>query len=367
MIQTPAIAPAIVTATTAATRCVNKRITTAQQHRQQLHSNQTSSSTTTRRRRPILYLHPGPAKTATSTIQHLLDQYQERLAADRIFLLDTDPEKNTPCTFPHPAYCLLQVKTHLLQHPSLGACRRAMKTQLAEYYRHRVDLVLTSEMLGTKFAQGPLKLKEWFRDVISIHDWDVRVWIGYRPYFAFVASGFNQQYKNQNRPKLQLWPGQGGIRIPAVANGVLEYGPENEGKHKTKSKLLVEFPFTDVLVALFQPYADRIELYDITSHSHNNTNSTLDFTEYIFCELLIGAEEACHAQRALLRTAADDAATTAGVRKNPADSRILDSDRLATAAVDRGLLNVTTTATTSCGLQRSWVGQQIRTYLANTH
>ena len=68
-IQTPAIAPApaTVTATTAATRCVNKRITTAQQHRQQLHSNHTSS-TTTRRRQPILYLHPGPAKTATSTI-----------------------------------------------------------------------------------------------------------------------------------------------------------------------------------------------------------------------------------------------------------------------------------------------------------
>ena len=68
-----------------------------------------------------------------------------------------------------------------------------MRAQLAEYYRHRVDLVLTSEMLGTKFAQGPLKLKEWFRDVISIHDWDVRVWIGYRPYFAFVASGFEAQ------------------------------------------------------------------------------------------------------------------------------------------------------------------------------
>ena len=167
-------------------------------------------------------------------------------------------------------------------------------------------------------------------------------------------SGFNQQFKNRNRSKLQRWPGQGGVRIPTVSNGVLEYGPENEGKHKTKSKLLVEFPFTDVLVALFQPYADRIELYDITSHSHNNTNSTLDFTEYIFCELLIGAEEACHAQRALLRTTADnEAATTAGVHKNPADSRILDSDRLATAAVDRGLLNVTTTATESRRLQRS--------------
>ena len=247
-----------------------------------------------------------------------------------------------------------------------------MKTQLAEYYRHRVDLVLTSEMLGTKFAQGPLKLKAWFRDVISIHDWDVRVWIGYRPYFAFVASGFNQQYKNQNRPKLQLWPGQGGIRIPTVADGVLEYGPENEGKHKTKSKLLGEFPFTDVLVGLFQPYVDRIDVYDITTaaaplHNHNNTNTNngnMDFTEYIFCELLVGAEEACHAQRALLQTASDEATITAILHKNPAKS--FDADRLATAAVDRGLITVTT-ATTSRGLQRGWVGQQIRTYMTDTH
>ena len=167
-------------------------------------------------------------------------------------------------------------------------------------------------------------------------------------------SGFNQQFKNRNRPKLKRWPSQGGVWIPAVADGVLEYGPENEDQHKTKSKLLLEFPFTDVLVALFQPYADWIEVHDITSHSHNNTNSTLDFTENIVCKLLIGTEEACYAQRALLRTAVDDeAATTAVVHKNPANSRILDSDRLATSAVDRGLLNVTTTATESRGLQRS--------------
>ena len=360
--------------TTAASHCVYQRITTAQNL--QLHSNQITTSTThststidthpphpprqqqqqQQRRRPILYLHPGPAKTTTSTLQYLLIQYQDRLAADYIFLLGTLPRDQWHCDFPHPAFCLLQVKTQLLQyrHRIPRECQRVIHAQLEEYYHHGVDIVLTSELLGLYFAQGQRgkqKLQKWFREVVEKNAWDIRVLIGYRPYFDFALSGFNQQFKNRKRPKLQRWPSEGGWRIPLVKTGVLEV---LEGK----AKLLVEFPFTDVLVELFRPYADRVEVYDITTAPHNNNNNnSIDFTEHFFCEMLEGADGACLAQRAVLVSSSSSSETGTEIHKNRAES--LNYDRLATAAADRGLINVTA----SPKLQRGWVGQQIRAYL----
>jgi len=353
--------------TTAASHCVHQRITTAQ-NLQQLHSNTNHTTRSTsqhptgirkQQRRPILYLHPGPAKTATSTIQQLLTNYQENLAADNIFLLaSSSASARVPdsCHFPHPSIC----------NPHKCCCHSVMQAQLDEYYRHGVDLVLTSEVLGMKFAQlpqGPPKLEAWFREVVqrNNNEWDIRVLIGYRPYFDFAVSGFNQQFKNRNRPKLQRWPSKGGVRIPSVTTGVLDkYMQDKEGK---KTKLLVEFPFTDVLVELFRPYANRVEVYDITAtaaphHSHSHNNNSKDFTEYVFCELLEGADGACRAQQAVL------ASSEALLNKNRAES--LDYDRLATAAVDRGLINV---RKASPHVTRGWVGQQIRAYLEdnNTH
>ena len=80
------------------------------------------------------------------------------------------------CHFPPPSVC---------KHTHEGVCADViMQAQLAEYYRHGLNLVLTSEVLGILFAQpsrGQPKLRDWFQDVLGRNDWDVRMYFGYRP------------------------------------------------------------------------------------------------------------------------------------------------------------------------------------------
>ena len=196
---------------TEAAKCVNELISMANSK-----SKHTTTTTTVddkpkdqhpqRRRQQILYLHPGPPKTATTTIQQLLTNHQTNLNTDNIFFLGkTMPREKWHCEFEHPAWCITYKQ---YQPPPASNCKKHMKEQLDEYYHQGVDIILSDEVIGAMFAKqrsdphyerAKEALHEFFHDVVRSNNWEVRVLIGYRPSFEFAISQFHQEFRARGK------------------------------------------------------------------------------------------------------------------------------------------------------------------------
>ena len=68
-----------------------------------------------------------------------------------------------------------------------------------------------------------------FADLIQ--GWEVRILLGYRPYFDFVISEFNEQWEIKPAKRLlNIWPELGGKSVPLVKDGwSLETGMALDG------------------------------------------------------------------------------------------------------------------------------------------
>jgi hypothetical protein len=233
----------------------------------------------TKDRRQILYLHPGPPKTATSTIQQLLTDHQKQLNSDNIFYLGkTMPREAWKCDFPHASYCLIYKQ---YQPEDGGKCREIIVEQLNEYYRTGVDVILSDEVFGAMFRRKKRGIEglEIFSNILRSNNWEIRLLIGYRPYFDYVRSQYSQNYKARSKPMLSKWPGQGGKHIPPM-----------------KDKLFQdEWPFADELIDLFKAHVDIIEVLDITQNNHRG-----DLSVRLFCDLLKEAQQTCSSRKASL-------------------------------------------------------------------
>ena len=125
-----------------------------------------------RQRRPILYLHPGPPKTATTTIQILLRDHQADLARDHIFYLGkTIPRDKWTCGLDHPANCpMYKQYAERSEGKTEPDCMDRMKLQLGAYYAAGVDVVLSDEVIGIMFSdvhpqhrkRAPMGIREFF-------------------------------------------------------------------------------------------------------------------------------------------------------------------------------------------------------------
>jgi len=315
-----------------ASKCVRKIITTAKSKADQ--KDEISKPKEERRqRRQILYLHPGPPKTATTTIQQLMTDHQGRLNEDNIFLVGKlMPTERWSCKFPLPITCL--AKTQNIN----STCAIIVRDELDEYYQAGADVILTDEQIGIQFARS-MKPKDYdrqesgarkfFEEIVKRNDWEVRLLIGYRPYFDFVRSYHGQKHKSRGvKLKFLSWPGHGwGIHVP----------PMNERLFPD------DWPTSEVLVNRFRPFVDRLDVFDITPNTKQG-----DFTVHFFCNLLENANSACSAQKTLVASPQKE------VRANEAVE--LEYDRIATAAADLGLVNKTE-------VQRPTVAAKIQEYM----
>ena len=279
-------------------------------------------------RRQILYIHPGPGKTATTTIQKLLTIHKEKLKQDNIFLVGKEIPERWECGFPVPLKCTIY---HQHNQKSKKNCVQIMKDQLDEYYKAGVDVILTDEMIGLQMKPKDKKkhqsgIEEFFETVVQRNDWEVRFLLGYRPYFEFVRSQFGQQHKVWGtKPLYYHWPGE-------------KKSKKKKKKHKSKRGkrvpplnehlLEVDWPFTDVLLDGLQPYADSFDVFDITG---NTTDGQGDFTVHFFCNLLVNATNACASQKSRVASPGKD------LQSNVAKE--WEFDRIATAAADHGLID----------------------------
>ncbi len=308
-----------------AAKCVHKLVTKVK--------SEPRKSTDTHRRQ-ILYLHPGPPKTATTTIQQLLTDHQTQLNQDNIFFVGkTSPSERYNCRFPNPSYCIMYEQ---YAEKSDTNCTAIMEQQLDEYFRMGVDVVFSDEVIGAMFATPKHKkhnkrakdaLVAFFNTILRRNNWEIRLLIEYRPYFDFVKSQFSQLYtlrmipsrskqKFKGKPALYKWPGQqGGKHIPPIKDELFRN----------------EWPTPDELLDLFQPYVDSIRVFDITQNGQRGNLSIR-----MFCNLLESAQQTCSFRKAILGASHHNRTE---VRKNIAIS--LDYDRIATAAASNGMVSTT--------------------------
>jgi hypothetical protein len=291
-----------------------------------------------RKRKPILYIHPGPPKTATTTIQTLLQEHSHKLREDNIFYIGKILGQKRPsyrCDFPLPSSCIA-FGQHQKDNIRDANCVDILKEELDGYYRAGADVVYSEEILGAQFAMQAHNgavgskmattarryknaLATFMNEIVRSNDWDVRIWIGYRPYFDYRRSLYNQQHKLRGASNLSLlnWPGQKrGKHIPLLRDYLAN---KDDSKDPTPGDLMDRF----------QGYADTMQVFDIAPRVHNGT----DLTVHLFCNLLEGATSACAAQTRAVASRGGE-----GIRSNTAVE--LDHDRIATAAAELGLLEI---------------------------
>merc|ERR1719416_8066 len=194
-----------------------------------------------------------------------------------------------------------------------------MNQTLHEYHRDGKDIVFSCEVVGVMFSNTGRHQERQLSSLkllaSILQDWDVRVLIGYRPYFDFVTSQFNEQWEiKPAKAKMSKWPKHGGLTVPLVKDSVNRNG-YFQGR----------YPAADAIADVFAREFDNITVFDITQSG--------DLMTHFLCDLLENAHQACEAQKTFV------ASGTPETKKNVAMP--LDYDMLATAASKRSLFDLT--------------------------
>ena len=272
------------------------------------------------KKQQIMYIHVGPPKTATTTIQATLSQYRTKLLEDNIQFIGKDNKENWLKKFEHPAYCTMYLRYRENNQNVTNNCYQRMNNSLNEYYANGTNVIMSDEVIGAMFSSGGrnterarFALKEWAN---LIQNWDVRIVLGYRPYFDFVLSSYNEQWEiKHGKAKLNKWPGHGGKALPLVK----DTWSTSTGKASTM------WSSTDVLVDIFSKHFDDITIFDITKPR--------DLMEHFLCDILNGtARKTCSEHRSYMASGVSE------TKKNVAAP--LDYDMIATAASQRNLFDL---------------------------
>jgi len=251
-------------------------------------------------RQQILYIHPGTPRT-TKTLQNLMKEHISKLNEDGIFVVGIDLDYGN-CEIGYPrSTCFENIN-----------CKNQMKETLDEYYKQGVDVIITNEFFW--LLGGGSDMLTFFNDFVKRNMWEIRVLIGYMPFFDFTRAGYYQSNSNSRRSKLQIWPRDGGFGIRSITGT----GRLGEG-----------YPDAESLSKIFQPHADQISIYDVSKPITGSTRNR-NYKEEFFCFFLSGA---CEAQKAL--------STVSGQVDEVRQDDILlagklEYDRIATAASVKG-------------------------------
>eukprot|EP00984_Skeletonema_dohrnii_P018194 scaffold8441_cov88-Skeletonema_dohrnii-CCMP3373.AAC.1 len=278
-----------------------------------------------KKKKPVLYLHIGPPKTATSTIQAKLFEYTDLLANDGILFLGRAdrPGKKTWYLdkFPHPAHCPMYKRYAERADGVSPDCFSILNKTLQSYYNSGKDLVLSDEVTGIMYyskegEKEAERAQTALKDLSGIiQDWDVRIILGYRPYFDFVTSQFNEQWEiKPGKQRMNKWPQQGGKTVPLVKDS---WSPQT-------GFALGGWPFTTDLANFFSQIFDNITVFDITTSE--------DFIAKILCNIIENAQQACQKQKKF--------ASSGLPEKKVNVASPLDYDMIATAAASKGLFRL---------------------------
>ena len=202
------------------------------------------------------------------------------------------------------------------QEPRVLCCRNFSKA-LAAYPHHNRDqqrhIILSEEPFGNQWRDT----RDWeaIREAIG-DDWDVTVVVGYRRFYAWLPSAhFQRERIDRNRAQKSPWPAHGGRKlVPFFPTWMQEWRQH--------------FQYTaDILDALNGTFPVRI--INLHNEEHHSPLRVL------LCEILDGqTKTAC--RESMAREERDQ---TVMNTQNTVPS--LYYDAMATAAADKGLVNLT--------------------------
>ncbi|KAL3915932.1 MAG: hypothetical protein SGILL_005411 [Bacillariaceae sp.] len=223
--------------------------------------------------KPKLYLHVGPQKTGSSSLQTALDVISEltyRIEDDNLVYDHITPETGSfDCELgPWGGFinCVVSDK---------------LKGLMSHTHNSGQNLLLTDENLGDRFV-GPL------RDAIDSNEWDITVVVVYRRIHEWLVSWWNQINKTTNldaegkilidsngnpyREKHKLWPNEGGVYVPEFTAWYKEYikfwdASDLVGHHRS-----VEY------YNLYKNVFDNVQVYNM----HSGGDIVTDF----FCDVI---------------------------------------------------------------------------------
>lgn len=264
--------------------------------------------------KPIIYLHVGPLKTASTTIQWIAQQQSVRAAAfekDNLILLAD--EKRFPQKLNR---CIRNYKR------ASELCDKDLKDVFKKYEGENKTLFLSHERISA-FINDAQTWKYWQE---ALTEWDVHVIVVYRRTYEWELSWFNQIYKLYN-----LSPGIGYRQRSAKVEGNLRLYFENfdSSSNMRPSNIYKAFLRSGHQVQVVNMHAQG------------------DVVEGIFCENIKTANTTCAAVMDLNKRSKIS-------KKNM--STFQGYDRIAVAAYRMGL--VTNSDDESC--QRGYVRKHIQ-------
>lgn len=307
-----------------------------------------------------LYIHVGPSKTATTTLQTDLTKFVKVLEKENHYYLGRwyqhdeneslrwyqhdkneslhqrvqwetlqalEPaldHRHTPCTLSPRSDCLLEFKTKLDESYN-STIAHIQQQQDASKRSATLTFVMSSERLSNCWTSP--EDYEAIRDTLS-EDWDVTIVVSYRRFYSFIRSSkFQMDRVDRDGGKFgkkRLWPKSGGSHLNGyfnVKNGQLR-------KFHVFTDTAVENAKKYLPVKMFYPFN-----YDTASDALiNSTESVL--TKFL-CNILPHANDACSLSREI------DANATTKMLNPRTDEDDMLYDTIATKASDADLFNTT--------------------------
>jgi hypothetical protein len=271
--------------------------------------------------RPLLILHVGPPKTATTTLQNFLSHYRTLLRQDNYDFVGTFPGENmdhNPFLSGVGRSCGRSVHRAIMhgKKPMDVACWARMKKELAKSRQTGVNIILSEENLSV----DTYSLRPIFELLVQEQEWSVKIVVAYRRFHEWIISAKNQAERPSSRQlRRNRWTQQSGLPtlphypyIEEVINGSRQ----------------MPMWYTDNVVRRYEEAGfDSNDVVVWNLHANDYSN----IVESFFCDVLTGAVKTCAESQ---RLRAKDIP-----RANP--SMPLEYDMLAVAAAEQGLVNLT--------------------------
>jgi hypothetical protein len=296
--------------------------------------NEVDKVQTMKDKKPHLFLHVGPQKTASSSLQSTLDKLSHltnELKDDNFYYKHITPEMGDfDCETDHWGgfhNCIASDK---------------LKSLIRKARDEGKNLLLTDENLDENFVRG-------LRDAIDDDDWNVTVIVMYRRIHEWLLSWYNQINKTTNidskgdvlfndegipfRTEHKHWPDHSGINIPDFSTWYKEY------TRYWKPTELVDMHQSIKFYNLYnESFKNNVRLYNM----HNEGDLVTDF----ICNI-IGATYACEEYKKNVEVYKKEEEKNSSID--------LDHDIIAVHAYNQGHIDKT--------LTRAGVAEAVTTYI----